>query len=108
MTIPRKLAYFQLFTLCVCIGLSFLFFFVAGNTVQVQAQDRVHALVSQGLSSMGRRADEYGRTLDGVAGFVAASDEVTAQDGDLLLGGVVRLRGLRSFMVDSSCRLTLH
>ena len=80
MTIPRKLAYFQLFTLCVCIGLSFLFFFVAGNTVQFQAQDRVHALVSQGLSSMGRRADEYGRTLDGVAGFVAASDEVTAQD----------------------------
>ena len=50
MTIPRKLAYFQLFTLCVCIGLSFLFFFVAGNTVQVQAQDRFHALVSQGLS----------------------------------------------------------
>ena len=80
MIIPRKLAHFQLITLCVCLGLSFLFFFVARNTVHVQAQDRFHALVDQGLAAMGQRAEEYGRTLDGVGGFIAASDEVTAQD----------------------------
>ncbi|MCF7747011.1 PAS domain-containing protein [Sulfitobacter sp. M39] len=80
MTTPRKLATFQFITFCVCLGLSFLFFSVAKNTVHVQAQDRFNAMVSQGLASMGARADEYGRTLNGVAGFVAASDLVTARD----------------------------
>jgi len=83
MIIPRKLAHFQLITLCVCLGLSFLFFSSRAIPCTFEAARPVRSLVeAKELSRHGqsrRRIGKWGGRLDGL-GLFAASDEVTAQD----------------------------
>jgi signal transduction histidine kinase/CHASE1-domain containing sensor protein len=71
--------WFQKIVLILCLGLSYISFSLVQNIAQSKSQESFEVLVDQGFASLDRRADDLSRTLDGVAGFVLASDPVSAK-----------------------------
>lgn len=80
MKFTNKIHWFQTFTLLLCLGLTYASFALVHSIAQNRSEENFQVLVDQGMNSLGKRADEYRRTLDGVSGLVLASDEVTGGD----------------------------
>ncbi len=80
MTSDHNANWLQAIVLIFCLGLTYLSFSLVHKVVQTRSQENFEVLVEQSLTSLDRRFEEYSRTLDGVAGFILASDRVTATD----------------------------
>ncbi len=71
--------FFQAIILIVCLALSYLSFTLVHRLAQFRSAESFTVLTDQGLTSIDRRFDDFRRTLDGVAGLIIASDQVTAE-----------------------------
>ncbi len=72
--------WFQAIILMIFVGLSYSSFSLVHKIAQSRSKETFQGLVDQSLISLDRRFEDYSRILDGVAGLVMASDEVTAAD----------------------------
>jgi CHASE1-domain containing sensor protein len=72
--------FFQAIALTSCLALSYLSFALVHRLAQFRSDESFAALTDQSLASLDRRLDDFRRTLDGVAGLIIASDQVTAEE----------------------------
>ncbi len=69
----------QRIVLIFCLALSCLSFLVVQHVAHGKAIENFEVLVEQGSASLKRRADDLSRTLDGMSGFILASQAVSAK-----------------------------
>lgn len=69
----------QWMVLIFCLALSYLSFLVVKNIAQGKTIENFEILVDQGTASLKQRADDLSRTLDGVSGFILATNPVSTE-----------------------------
>jgi CHASE1-domain containing sensor protein len=63
-----------------CFALTYLSFTLVHNIEKVKSEQSFSDLTDHGLATIDRQIDNFRRTLDGVAGLIIASDNVTAAE----------------------------
>ena len=80
MNFRSKTQWFQTFTFLFCLGLTYVSYATVHNIAQTRSIENFQVLVDQAITSLGQRATEYRRTLDGVAGLILAKEDVSQAD----------------------------
>jgi CHASE1-domain containing sensor protein len=66
--------------LTLCFALTYISFIIVHNIEKVRSEQNFSQLTDHGMTTIDRRVDSFRQTLDGLAGLIIASDNVTAEE----------------------------